>query len=81
MQFYSIEAPEKLVESAFTHARKLPPMKRARTSAVQNRKEKVVRKMEAFHDYLDKQLERMSLSVPTFDKLHPFYQELLPETM
>lgn len=81
MQFYSIEAPEKLVESAFTHARKLPPMKRARNSAVQNRKEKVVRKMEAFHDYLDKQLERMETSVPKFDTLHPFYQELLPETM
>lgn len=81
MQFYSIEAPEKLIESAFTHARKLPPMKRARNSAVQNRKEKIVRKMEAFHSYLDKQLERMETSVPKFDTLHLFYQELLPETM
>lgn len=81
MQFYSIEMPEKLIESAFTHARKLPPMKRARNSAVQNRKEKVVRKMESFYEYLDKQLERMETSVPKFDSLHPFYQELLPETM
>jgi len=37
--------------------------------------------MEAFHEYLDKQLERMETSVPRFEKLHPFYQELLPETM
>lgn len=81
MQLYSLEAPEKLIESAFTHARKLPPMKRTRNSAVQNRKEKVVRKMEAFYDYLDKQLERMEQSVPRFDTLHAFYKELLPETM
>ncbi len=81
MQFYSLENPEKLIESAFTHARKLGPMKRQRMSAVQHRKDKVGRKMEAFHDYLDKQLGRMFDSVPRFEKLHPFYQELLPETL
>ena len=81
MHFYAIEKPEKLIESAFTHARKLGPMKSERMSSVQNRKQKVTRKMEGFYDYLDKQLERAEKSVPQFDTHHPFYQELLPETL
>ncbi|MEK6902303.1 MAG: GTPase [archaeon] len=81
MQFYSIETPEKLIEAAFGHARKNDNVKRTRLSAVQHRKEKVVHKMETFTDYLDKQMNHMIISVPRFDELHPFYQELLPETM
>ncbi|MEK6970506.1 MAG: GTPase [archaeon] len=81
MQFYSIEEPEKLIENAFNHARKQAPMKRTRMSTIQHRKEKVVRKMELFHAYLDKQLNHLEISVPMIANLHPFYQELLPETI
>ncbi len=81
MQFYSLEDPEKLVENAFTHARKAAPLPRSRQSTIQHRKEKVVRKMELFHAYLDKQLNHMEISIPKIANLHPFYQELLPETI
>ncbi|MEK6821375.1 MAG: GTPase [archaeon] len=81
MQFYSIESPEKLVEQAFTHARKNALGKRTRKSAIQNRKDKVLRKMELFYEYLDKQLNHMEISVPRIDKMSLFYQELLPETI
>ena len=81
MQFHSLSEPSKLIEDAFAHARKRMPGKRIRTSAIQNRKAKVTTKMELFAEYLDKQLNYMIISVPKFRTLHPFYQELLPETM
>ncbi|MDZ4256246.1 MAG: GTPase, partial [archaeon] len=81
MRFYSLPTPERLVEEAFTYARRRMPGKRLRTSTIQNRKAKVILKMELFIEYLDKQLHRMIISVPTFKDLHPFYQELLPETV
>ncbi|MFH0970494.1 MAG: GTPase [Candidatus Diapherotrites archaeon] len=81
MQFYAIESPEKLVENAFSHARRNSNIKRSRKSTIQHRKEKVLRRMELFYDYLEKQLDHLSRSVPRIDKLHPFYQELLPETI
>lgn len=81
MQFYSLESPKLLVENAFNYARKRGTIKRTRVSNVQHRKEKVASKMDLFHQYLDKQLENMIKSVPRFDELHPFYQELLPETV
>lgn len=82
MQFYAIEEPDKLVENAFSYARRhTEQMKRNRTSTVQHRKEKVVKKMEFFHKYLDDQLNHLQISVPRISNLHPFYQELLPETI
>ncbi len=81
MRFYSLENPEALIKNAFAYARKRDHMKRTRTSQIQHRKEKVSYKIEHFHEYLDKQLTHMVQSVPRFDALHPFYQELLPETV
>ncbi len=81
MQFYSIEEPDALIEHAFNHARKMAPMTRTRASTIQHRKEKVVRKMELFQQYLDKQLNYLEISIPKVANLHPFYQELLPETI
>lgn len=81
MQFYFIQKPKQLIETAFDHARKNAHMKRTRASDIQHRKSKVIHRMELFAAYLDKQLDLMIRSVPRFDELHPFYQSLLPETM
>ncbi len=81
MQFHSLLPPKEFIEAAFAHARKQAVMKRVRASAIQHRKMKATRKMELFVEYLDKQLEFALKSVPRFDELHAFYQELLPETV
>ena len=81
MQFYHLQKPKQLIETAFDHARKNAHIKRTRASDIQHRKEKVINRMEYFAAYLDKQLDMMIKSVPRFDDLHPFYQELLPETL
>lgn len=81
MQFYHLQKPKQLIEVAFDHARKNAHIKRTRASDIQHRKAKVINRMEFFAAYLDKQLDLMIRSVPRFDELHPFYQELLPETL
>ncbi|QQR92876.1 MAG: 50S ribosome-binding GTPase [Candidatus Iainarchaeum archaeon] len=81
MQFYHLQKPKQLIETAFDHARKNAHIKRTRASDIQHRKAKVINRMEYFAAYLDKQLDMMIRSVPRFDELHPFYQELLPETL
>jgi nucleolar GTP-binding protein len=81
MQFYALEDPEKLVENAFAYARRNAKTKRTRVSVIQHRKEKVVHRMELFHKYLDDQLNHLFISIPQIDNLHPFYKELLPETI
>jgi nucleolar GTP-binding protein len=81
MEFYTVPTPQKLIDDAFSYARKQGPVKKKRKSVIQHRKMKVSLKMKSFAEYLEKHLKRMEQSVPKFDKLHPFYQELLPDTL